>query len=218
MGAFKIKKNGSVYENNKMPGAYPGERVTYDNTESGLTAEDMQSAVDEVVEIKVNKTDLTSISQNEATATQAIPSGTYFYLNGVLVRAKTAIASGATFTLNTNYVIKTVGDALNEQTTVEEISTGISGVTAYKVGKVVTLIVVISNMSTTINGWNDIGTLPASLRPPVELYFSGIDNLSASLTTNSSQLRIRNGVLQVYAFTGQSPMSPYATITYITNS
>jgi hypothetical protein len=59
------------------------------------------------------RSDITSINQTGTTATQTIPSGTYFYLNGVLVRAKTAIASGATFTLNTNYEVVTVGDELN---------------------------------------------------------------------------------------------------------
>lgn len=60
-----------------------------------------------------NKSDLTSISESGTTASQAISAGTYFYLNGTLVRAKTAIASGATFTLNTNYEVVTAG-ALNE--------------------------------------------------------------------------------------------------------
>ena len=56
-----------------------------------------------------SKSDLTNIFQTGTTATQAIIAGTYFYLNGTLVRAKTAIASGATFTLNTNYELVTVG-------------------------------------------------------------------------------------------------------------
>ena len=87
--------------------------INYDNTESGLDATNVQDAIDEVNDNKANKTDLTNISQSGATATQAIPSGTYFYLNGVLVRAKTDIANGATFTLNTNYEVVTVGDALS---------------------------------------------------------------------------------------------------------
>lgn len=59
--------------------------------------------------------DLASIYATGATnATGAtITSGTYFYLDGVLVRAKADIANGATFTLNTNYEVVTVG-ALNE--------------------------------------------------------------------------------------------------------
>lgn len=55
------------------------------------------------------RSDITSINQTGTTATQAISSGTYFYLNGTFVSAKTDIASGATFTLNTNYEIVTAG-------------------------------------------------------------------------------------------------------------
>ena len=57
------------------------------------------------------KADLTSIIATGATnATGAtITSGTYFYLNGTLVIAKADIASGATFTENTNYEAVTAG-------------------------------------------------------------------------------------------------------------
>lgn len=60
-----------------------------------------------------HQTDLTNIRETGTTASQAISAGTYFYLNDTLVRAKVAIASGATFTLNTNYEVVTAG-ALNE--------------------------------------------------------------------------------------------------------
>ena len=64
---------------------------------------------------KADKTDLASIqitgSTNDTGST--ITSGTYFYLNGTLVRAKTDIANGATLTLNTNYEVVTAG-ALND--------------------------------------------------------------------------------------------------------
>ena len=56
---------------------------------------------------------LTSILETGSTASQAISAGAYFYLDGVLVRAITAIASGATFTLNTNYEVVSAG-ALNK--------------------------------------------------------------------------------------------------------
>lgn len=62
---------------------------------------------------EARKVDLTSIIQTGTTSSQAISAGTYFYLNNVLVRAKVDIASGATFTLNTNYEVVTAG-ALNE--------------------------------------------------------------------------------------------------------
>lgn len=64
---------------------------------------------------KADKSDLTSIFATGSTNTtgSAISAGTYFYLNGLLVRAKADIATNATFTLNTNYEVVTVG-ALNE--------------------------------------------------------------------------------------------------------
>ena len=85
--------------------------VGYDNTDSGLDATNVQDAIDEVNDNKANKTDLTSINQTGTTNTtgSTIASGTYFYLNRVLVKAKTTIASGATFTLNTNYEVVTAG-------------------------------------------------------------------------------------------------------------
>lgn len=60
------------------------------------------------------QTDLTSIIATGSTnATgSTIASGTYFYLNGTLVRAKANIASGATFT-SSNYEAVTAG-GLNE--------------------------------------------------------------------------------------------------------
>ena len=60
-----------------------------------------------------SKSDLTDIFESGTTASRAISAGTYFYLNGVLVRAIATIASGATFTLNTNYEVVTAG-ALND--------------------------------------------------------------------------------------------------------
>lgn len=61
------------------------------------------------------KANLTSISVTGSTNSSGatITSGSFFYLNGVLVRAKTDIASNATFTENTNYELVTDG-GLNE--------------------------------------------------------------------------------------------------------
>lgn len=60
-------------------------------------------------------TGLASINTTGATNTtgSTITAGTYFYLDGVLVRALANIANGASYTLNTNYEVVTVG-ALNE--------------------------------------------------------------------------------------------------------
>lgn len=64
-------------------------------------AADIQTLTNNLTSIKATG------STNNTGAT--ILNGTYFYLNGVLVRAETDIASGATFTLNTNYEVVTAG-------------------------------------------------------------------------------------------------------------
>lgn len=60
---------------------------------------------------KAAKSDLTSINATGTTNTTgaAISSGTFFYLDGTLVRAKANIAIDATFTENTNYKVVTAG-------------------------------------------------------------------------------------------------------------
>lgn len=50
--------------------------------------------------------------ENEATASQAYAVGKYFFHNGDFCKAKTTIASGAAFTLNTNYEVTTVAAEL----------------------------------------------------------------------------------------------------------
>jgi len=63
---------------------------------------------------KADKTGLTDIFTTGSTNNSggAIGAGVFFYKDGTLVQAKTAIASGATLTLNTNYEVPTAG-ALN---------------------------------------------------------------------------------------------------------
>jgi len=50
--------------------------------------------------------------EDGATASQAYATGKFFYRNGSFCKAKTAIASGATFTLGTNYEVTTVAAEL----------------------------------------------------------------------------------------------------------
>lgn len=71
-----------------------------------------------------SKSDLTDIFESGTTASRAISAGTFFYLDGTLVRAKTDIASGATFTLDTNYEIV---PALNRLQDVELNTMGVIG-------------------------------------------------------------------------------------------
>ena len=65
-------------------------------------------------------TDISAIGTDESkrtTASKAYAQGEHFYKDGKFCTAKTAIASGATFTLNTNYVEGTVADSLIKQDT-----------------------------------------------------------------------------------------------------
>ena len=63
---------------------------------------------------KLENLDLSMIAPIETgtTASQAYAVGKYFLLNNKFCKAKTAIASGATFTLNTNYEVTTIADEL----------------------------------------------------------------------------------------------------------
>ena len=68
------------------------------------------------------ETDLASIHATGSTNTTGatIASGTYFYLNGALVRAKSNIAVNATFTSGTNYEAVTAG-GLNAVSSVRDV-------------------------------------------------------------------------------------------------
>jgi hypothetical protein len=115
------------------------DEISYDNTSSGLTATDVQDAIDEVLgdipavpsistatpqmdgtaaagstgdvsdaghvhPSDTGKADLGLLAYVESgsTASKAYVVGEYFCWNGLLYRAKTAIASGASFTVGTN--------------------------------------------------------------------------------------------------------------------
>lgn len=98
-----------LYENGKAIGGegHPtnASDITFDNTGTDLVSENVEDAIKEAYGKSAKSADLTSISESGTTASQAISAGTYFYLDGTLVRAKTAIANGAAFTLNTNYEV-----------------------------------------------------------------------------------------------------------------
>ena len=68
----------------------------------------------ELTQEKADKTDISSILATGSTNTTGatITKGTYFYLNGALVKAKADIANGASYTENTNYEAVTVGGEL----------------------------------------------------------------------------------------------------------
>lgn len=67
---------------------------------------------------KAERADLATLDLTGTTNStgSTINEGVYFYLNGVYCKAKTSIANGATFTLNTNYEEVTVGGDLKKIT------------------------------------------------------------------------------------------------------
>ena len=100
---------------------------------------------------KAERSDLATLNLTGSTNTtgSTITAGVYFYLNGSYCKAKTNIANGATFTLNTNFEVVSVGgelSSINNSLTVEDISSqltvntlALSGasVVALKYGKLI---------------------------------------------------------------------------------
>lgn len=80
----------------------------YNPSTNNLTVEKINNTA---VSDFATKVDLSNISITGTTNNtgSTIASGTYFYLNGALVRAKADIANNATLTLNTNYETVTAG-------------------------------------------------------------------------------------------------------------
>lgn len=109
-GTVKVATYIRCYYNVNMDGKifYPMIRLA---TDSDPTYQPYAMTNKELTDAKANKSDLASISitgtTNNTGAT--ILAGTYFYLDGTLVRAIVSIASNATFTLNTNYEVVTAG-------------------------------------------------------------------------------------------------------------
>lgn len=82
------------------------------------------------------KADITAIGTNETgnTASNAYAVGEHFYKNGKFCTAIAAIASGATFTLGTNYVEGTIADAVNNIYLHTAFGLTVEGNTAYDTG------------------------------------------------------------------------------------
>ena len=124
---------------------------------------------------KAEKSDLSDISQSGSTCTEAngIAAGLYFYLDGDLVVAKTAIGYGDTFTENTNYETPTAG-ALNALksaitpvtgTVTAGANVGAGNVYLCKSGGLISIVAPLV-VSADINGINAVlFTLPSGFTP-----------------------------------------------------
>lgn len=102
---------------------------------------------------------------------------------------------------------------------VQEVATGITGVTARKSGNIVTLVIAPSAITVSSASWHPLGTLPQELRPSMNLRFTGFDN-SAETYAASPVLPFTisaSGAVSVYFFRDKLTMTPHASVTYITN-
>lgn len=159
-------------------------------------------------------TDLTSIIATGSTNTTGatITKGTYFYLNGTLVMALADIASGANYTLNTNYETITAG-ALNK---LDGLASGIitknsAFVTSGTLDRTCcTRRGSVVNVGGRIHSINSgsvaaLGTffkIPEGFRPPQNIYVMGymyIENFSPSLSVTMVEITTAGEVNFVFS-------------------
>lgn len=146
------------------------------------------SVVKSALDAKADKNDLATIHQTSPTCTETngIAAGVFFYLDNELVVAKTAIANGATFTLNTNYESPTAGglnalkSALGD---IEDITITFTNVhsngqdyLAYKQNGMVyvSFSYILFTQAVTANTWFSFGTLPSGCRPEKDTAYVGL--------------------------------------------
>lgn len=141
---------------------------------------------------KVPRSDLAlpSITGTTNNTGSIISVGTYFYLNGVLCRAIDVIGTGATLTLNTNYVTITAG-SLNEFAIKTGVLTNMhsafsgSGLNSLvRTGRVCVL-TFFRTISGSIGGATEIATLPSGFIPYADtrLFMGGTYNGTKGLYT-----------------------------------
>ena len=101
---------------------------------------------------------------------------------------------------------------------VRTVDTGITGISAYRCGRIVTLIAAISTaISVTSKGWVTIGTLPAELCPVADFRFAAVDNSANSRTELPLEgfIQASGGLIRIYLFANESA-KPYFMVTYLT--
>lgn len=96
-GVASLDGSGKVPSSQLPPISSDAADISYDNTGSGLTADDVQEAIDELAAGAVS-VDLSTIApvEDSTTATQAHPLGSIFYYNDLLYRALVDIPIGGT--------------------------------------------------------------------------------------------------------------------------
>lgn len=77
-----------------------------------------QTALDTLDEDKADKTDIATV-ESGTTASRAYSVGEMVYVSGTLYKVKTAIASGATFTVGTNIEVTNVSEEVSKKTEIK---------------------------------------------------------------------------------------------------
>ena len=145
--------------------------------------------------VGIESSDLTSIKAVGSTnATgSTITKGTYFYLNGKLCLAKSDIANGATFTLNTNYEVVTAGglNSLNSALSPKSFSKTMYGISyqLVQIGKLVIVSAWSGTTSTALNAQDVLITLGA-----FDSSLSGKTFIIDIPTTNTTNTSMRMGM------------------------
>lgn len=167
--------------------------------------------------VGIESSDLTSIKAVGSTnATgSTITKATYFYLNGKLCLAKSDIASGATFTLNTNYEVVTAGglNSLNSALTpVPFTLNGVSGVTidsnqtkCYKIGHIVVITALFTLTSATTAKTYTFASVPNEYKPRNVYACFAADNtndipVSGMVSDDGNVKMYRNGTQSATSF------------------
>ena len=167
---------------------------------------------DVVEELDTKKSDISAIGTDESgrtTASKAYAIGEHFYKDGKFCTAIASIASGATFTLNTNYVEGTIADALEVKDVTSEFTFN-------------------SNINWDVSAWNKI--IKQGNMIDVELRFdtpSTVSNNLELITTpskyqpkffDSSTARIGGIIYQTWTGTPQGIISLSANKMYIASN
>lgn len=110
--------------------------------------------------------------------------------------------------------------ALAQSTAVEDVTVGVSGVTAHKMGKLVQLTSAGATITASSAGWVDVFAIPNDIRPAdANLYFSGVDNNASTYAASPAiNMRINRSALKVqaYAYSDKLSFSPRFCVTYFT--
>lgn len=161
--SFKINKNGKTYEGGVIPKNYPASNISYNNSQSGLSADNVQGAIDEIADGKIDKS-----GDTMSGTLQLGDSSTRGELK-IIGNDKTHYgrfynSSGVALSANRNYLLpdKSGTMALVEDFTPVNITSDyrVSGIsTVFKVGKLVEVDIEI-NISAVSHGTEIISKMP----------------------------------------------------------